>query len=77
LHLQSLDRGGDLSGHRNVVEIYEAPADHLRAVAQIEVLGERIALPATGALQTGPPPHARGPVEVEEAVAGIPPTLLE
>ncbi len=28
--------GGDLSGHRDVVEMYEAPADHLRAVAQIE-----------------------------------------
>ena len=60
-----------------MVEVYEAPASHLRAIAQVEILGERIGMPPPCVLQTRSPPHACGTVEVEEAVAVVPSTLLE
>ncbi len=60
-----------------MVEVCESPTGHLGAIAQVEILGERIGMPPSCILQTPSPPHARGTVEVEEAVAGIPSTLLE
>ena len=77
LHLQRLDRRGDLRRHRNVVEVREAPASHLRSVAQVEILGERIGLPANCLLEALEPPYARGTVEIEETVAGMTSTLFE
>ena len=77
LHLQRLDRRGNLRRYRNVVEVDEAPACHLRSVAQIEILRERVGVPSACLLEAGPPPHARGTVEIEETPASIPTTLLE
>ena len=55
----------------------EAPAAQLRAVAEVEVLGQRVVLPSAGVGDRFTPPHARGPVEVEEAAAAAARRLLE
>jgi hypothetical protein len=49
----------------------------LRAVAQVEVLGEGVVLPAARVVDGGAPPDARGAVEVEEAPAAVPAAVLE
>ena len=77
LHLQRLDRRRDFRRCRDVVEVREAPTSHLRSVAQIEILSERISVPPACFLETLSPPHARGTVEIEEAIAGMTTTLLE
>ena len=77
MHLQGLYRRGNLGGYRNVVEINKAPAGHLRAIAQVEILGERVGMPPPCILEACPPPDARGAVEVEESATCVPPTLLE
>src|SRR5207245_8114329 len=55
----------------------ELPAAELRAVAQIEILGERVVLPAAGSVDGRPAPHAGGAVEVEEAAAAVSAAVLE
>ena len=42
------------------------PTLDLRAIAEIEVFGERIVLPASRSLDTSPPPDARRAIKVEE-----------
>ena len=49
----------------------------LRAVAQIEILGESIVLPAAAVLDAGAAPEAGGPVEIKEAAAAAARGLLE
>src|SRR5690348_2680996 len=48
---------------------YEPPALQLRAVAQVEVLRERIVLPATGIRDARTPPEARCTIEIEKPSA--------
>ena len=79
--IASADRGahavGELSGDADVLEKHEAPPAHLRPIAQVQVLGERIGLPPAGILQAAAAPHAGGAVEVEEAAATVTSSLFE
>jgi len=76
LHLQSLDRFGDLGQDCDVIQISEPPAGHLSTVTEIQILRERVGTPATGVLEALATPQAGGTVEVEEAAGGITPALL-
>lgn len=69
--------GGQLRRHADIVPQHEAPARHLGAVADVEVFGEGVRLPSPGVGQGPAAPEPRGPVEVEEAAAQVPPALLQ
>src|SRR5205814_2282247 len=56
---------------------YELPAAQLRAVAEIEILGQGVVLPPAGVGNRLAPPDPRGTVEVEEEARPIAPTVLE
>ncbi len=73
LELQRAELGRKLRRDLHVVPIHEPPPAQLCPVAQVQVLGERVRLPASRFLHTAATPHACRPVEVEEearAVAG-------
>jgi len=77
LVLQSVQVAGDLTRHDHVPVIDATPTRELRPIAEVEVFGERAGLPATGALDGGATPDARGPVEVEEEPRSEPRLLLD
>src|SRR6185436_19747886 len=56
---------------------HEPPAFQLRAVAEIEIFGERIVLPAARVIDRLAPPHAGGAVEIEEAAGAIAAAMLQ
>lgn len=66
-----------LRGNPDVLEEDEAPALHLRAVADVEVLGEGVRLPSARVLEAAAPPHAGGAVEVEEETTPVASSVLE
>ena len=68
---------GNSAGRHEIRQENEAPALELRAVAEVEVFGERIVLPAAGIRDAGAPPEASGAVEIEKASAPAAGGLLE
>ena len=60
-----------------VLQEDEPPAAQLRAVAEIEILGQRVVLPAAGVLDRGAPPDAGSAIEVEEMPRPVPAAMLE
>src|SRR4029453_1002877 len=60
-----------------VLQVHEPPPAHLRAVGEVEVLGERVVLPASRVFDRRAPPHAGGAVEVEEAAGTAASSVLE
>ena len=56
---------------------HEPPAAQLRAVAEIEILGQRVVLPAAGVGDGRAPPDARRAVEVEEEPGAVAAAVLE
>lgn len=77
LHLEGQDIRWKFSRHTDIAQVLESPPLHLSAVAQVEVLGERVGLPAPCVEEALPPPNSRGAVEVEEAPRCVASTLLE
>ena len=74
------ERGGgarQLGRHTHVVAESEAPAGHLRPVADVEVLGECVVLPAARVNDCLPAPQPRRTVEVEEAAAAVASPLFD
>ena len=55
----------------------EAPAVELRAVAEVEIFGERVVLPAAGVGDGRAAPDAGGAVEVEEPPGAVAAAVLE
>src|SRR5262249_40523406 len=55
----------------------EAPAAKLRAVAEIQILGQRVVLPSAGISNRGTAPDARGSVEIKESPRSISSSMLE
>ena len=72
VHLDRHFGGGDQVGEED-----ELPAAKLGAVAEIQILGQRIVLPAAGIVDRHAAPGPRRAVEVEEAAAAIAPAVLE
>ncbi len=56
---------------------HELPAAQLSAVAQVQVFGQRVVLPAAGVVDRRAAPDAGRPVEVEEAARAIAPAVFE
>ena len=56
---------------------HEPPAAQLRAVAEVEILGQRVVLPAAGVVDRRAPPDAGRAVEIEEAPAAVAAAVLE
>ena len=56
---------------------HEAPAAQLRAIAQVEIFGQRVVLPAAGVVDRRAPPDARRAVEIEEAARPVAAAVLE
>lgn len=54
----------------------KAPPRHLGPVADVEILGQRIVIPATRVHERLSAPHPRRPVEFEEPATAVPPPLL-
>ena len=57
---------GQLARHGDGDEVQGTPSSHLGAVAEVEILGQCIAMPSTRSLDRGSSPNAAGPVEGEE-----------
>ena len=72
VHLDRQLRRRDVIGQED-----ELPAAQLRAIAEIEIFGQRVVLPAAGVADRLAPPDARRAVEVEEAPAAIAAAMLE
>src|SRR5438132_7933639 len=71
LRLERVHLHRHFSRRNHFRQVDEAPARELRAVAQVQILGQRVVLPAPGVLDGGAPPDTSGPVEVEEASAAV------
>ena len=69
LRLEGVHFHGQLGGAFDVRQVEKFPAEELRAVGEIGVLGERVVLPAAGFVDRAAAPHAGGAVEIEEAAA--------
>lgn len=76
LHQKRGRCAGKLGRDPDVVAHDEPPAGHLGAVADVEVLGESVVLPAARVDEGLAAPKPRGAVEVEEAAAAEARTLL-
>src|SRR5690606_40297595 len=61
----------DLAGDDNFGQIFGTPSPDLRAIAEIEILGQRVGTPAAGVVNGGRAPDAARAVEGEhQADAG-------
>jgi len=58
---------GQLGGRHDVRPVHETPTHELRAIRKVQVLGERVVLPATGFVDGSTAPDATRAGEVEHA----------
>ena len=68
------ERGGcarELGRDTHFVPQDEAPSRHLRPVADVEVLGQRVVMPSARVLKCLSTPHPRRPVELEEPATTV------
>ena len=72
VHLHRHFGGRDDAGHE-----HEPPAAQLRAIAEVEILGQRVVLPAARIVDRDAAPDAGGAVEVEEAAAAVAAAVFE
>jgi len=77
LSLEGADLGRQLGRDDDVGQIPYPPAAQLSAVAEVEILRQRVPLPAAGVLDAGPPPDASGAVEVDKQPSPAPCCLLD
>ena len=71
LTLEAAHVARKLRRSRHVGRIDERPAAELCPVAQVHVLRDRVVLPSPRIIDSGSPPHAGCPVEVEEATGAV------
>ena len=77
LRLERVHLDRHFGGRHDVGQEEEAPAGQLRAVAEIEILGQRVVLPAAGVGDRLAAPDAGRAVEIEEAAGAIAAAVLE
>ena len=77
LPLPGTERVGQLARHTDRSQIERAPPGELGAIAEIEILGQRVAVPAAGGLDRRPAPDAAGTVERQELAGPAPGRLLD
>ena len=71
LAFEGVDFGGQFGGAGDPRQEAEVPAGELGAVAQVDVFGEGVVLPAAGFFDGGGPPQAGGAVEVDPRAAAV------
>src|SRR5437867_2235294 len=59
----------ELSGRYNIGQVNKSPAHELGAIAEIEIFGQSVMLPATSFLDAGSSPETGGSVEIEKSAA--------
>src|ERR1043166_5172240 len=77
LRLEAVHVDRQLGGRDHVREENKFPARQLRAVAEVEVFGQRVVLPAACFIDAGTPPETCGSVEIEKASAAAARGLLK
>ena len=77
LRFEAVHIDGQLGGRHHVRQENKFPARELRAVAQIEIFGQRVVLPASGFLDAGTPPQTGRPVEIKKSPAPAARCLFE
>ncbi len=73
------ERGGgarEFGRDTHFVAQHEAPSRHLRPVADVEVLGQRVVIPSARVVERLSAPQPRRPVELEEPAAAVTAPLL-
>ncbi|MDE2974994.1 MAG: hypothetical protein OXU64_09815 [Gemmatimonadota bacterium] len=76
LHQERRGRARELGRHAHLVPQDETPARHLRPVADVEVLGQRVVMPSARVRERLGAPHPCRPVELEEPSAAVSSPLL-
>ncbi len=76
LRLEAIHVHRQLGGGNDIWQKDELPAGQLRAITQIEVLRQRIVLPAPSLFDARAAPEPRGAVEVKEAATAAAGGLL-
>ena len=77
LRLESVHVRRQFRGDDDVIQINEAPALQLGAVGEVEILRQRIMLPATSVLNGGAAPEAGGAVEITKLTPATAGGLLQ
>ena len=77
LHQERGGRARQLGRHTDVVAERKAPTRHLRPVADVQVFGERVVLPAARVGERLPAPQPGRTVEVEESAAAAAAPLFD
>ena len=72
LGLEGVHFHGEFGRRGDFLQEYEALAPELCPIAQVQVLGQRVMLPAAGRLDAFPAPDPRCPVEVEKPSRPVP-----
>ena len=67
----------DLARHLYFGQKERTPAGHLRAIAQVEVFGQRVGGPATGCLNAAAPPDTASAIKGNQPTAAITRRLLD
>ena len=76
LHQERRGCARKFGGNTHFVAQDEAPSRHLRPVADVEVLGQRVVMPSTCVLDCLSAPQPRRPVELEEPAPAVSSPLL-
>ena len=77
LRLEAVHVHRQLGRGDNVCQINKLPPRELRAIAQIQVLAQRISLPASTLLDTRTSPKPGRPIEIEKTPAAATCSLLQ
>ena len=76
LHQERRRCAREFGGNTHFVAQDEAPSRHLRPVADVEVLGQRVVMPSARVLERLSAPQTRRPVELEEPAPTVSSPLL-
>src|SRR6059036_1051357 len=77
LRLEAIHVHRQLGRSHNVRKIDKFPARQLGAIAEIEILAQRIILPASALFDTGTPPETSRSIEIEKPAAAAARGLLK
>src|SRR5205823_6931427 len=77
LRIEAVDVYRQFSRSYNVSNINDSPARELSAIDEIEILAQRIILPASALFDTGTPPETSRSIEIEKPAAAAARGLLK
>src|SRR5438876_3909237 len=77
LRLEAVHVHWQLGRGDNICKIDKFPACELGAIAKVQVLAQRVSLPASTLFNTRTPPETCGPIEIEKPPAAAARRLLQ